>query len=176
MQNLIPSTQADVCPPKPIHRLDYPTTGLLLIGKTRTSIIALNKLFEQKKIEKKYLAVSIGKMKSPYGIIKDDIDEKEAESHYQVIQTVASERFEYLNLLELSPKTGRRHQLRKHLATLGNPLLGDKEYGIEGLILNGKGLYLHAYSLDFIHPITEEVISIKDSIPKRFRKLFDFEV
>ena len=54
-------------------------------------------------------------------------------------------------MVKLDPQTGRRHQLRKHLASIANPILGDKEYGIENLILNGKGLYLHAYSLGFAH-------------------------
>ncbi len=62
-QNLKKSTQADAIDPKPVHRLDFPTTGLLLVEKTTTSISALNTLFESKKIAKTYYSITIGKMK-----------------------------------------------------------------------------------------------------------------
>jgi len=75
-------------------------------------------------------------------------------------------------LVQLEPQTGRRHQLRKHLSNIGNPILGDSVYGIENLILKGKGLYLHAYSLKFIHPFTNKEVYLKDDFPKRFRKIF----
>ena len=171
VQNLQKSTQTDATKPQPTHRLDYPTTGLLLIGKTSSSIIALNKLFENKEIEKNYIAITIGKMK-PSGTINFPIDDKESLSHYKVLKTVVSERFKFLNLVQLVPKTGRRHQLRKHLSAIGNPILGDKEYGIENLILNGKGLYLHASSLEFSHPFTKEKINLISEIPNRYIKIF----
>lgn len=170
-QNLVKSNQADFVRPQPVHRLDYPTTGVLLIGKTSSSILALNQLFENKSIIKTYFAVTIGKMEDR-GSITVAVDDKEAISEYEVLETVVSERFEFLNLVKLHPKTGRRHQLRKHLASKGNPILGDVSYGIENLILKGKGLYLHAYSLEFIHPKTEEKMCIKKSLPYKFTKLF----
>ncbi|MFK7900178.1 MAG: RluA family pseudouridine synthase [Cyclobacteriaceae bacterium] len=170
-QNLKKSNQPDTVRPRPVHRLDYPTTGVLVIGKTRASILALNKLFENKEITKTYFAVVIGELESK-GSIDSLVDKKEALSYYEVIQTVPSPRFKYLNLVKLFPKTGRRHQLRNHLANIGNPILGDKEYGKEGLILNGKGIYLHAYSLEFTHPFTKEAIYIEDKLPQKFLKLF----
>ncbi|WP_338760296.1 RluA family pseudouridine synthase [Bernardetia sp. ABR2-2B] len=172
-QNLKKSNLDDSTIPQPVHRLDYGTTGVLLVGKTASSIRALNKLFENKEIEKMYYAVSIGKMKELGGIIKTEVDKKEAQSDYQIIKSVKSERFEFLNLVKLEPKTGRRHQLRVHLASIGNPILGDKDYGIENLILNGKGIYLHAYRLEFVHPFTKEIISIEDELPQKFLKLFN---
>ncbi len=170
-QNLIKSRQLDAVKAKPIHRLDYPTTGLLLIGKTNASIIALNKLFEYKQIKKTYFAVTIGQMEVS-GIINTLIDNKNSETHYEVLKTVVSKRFEYLNLVKLSPKTGRRHQLRKHMLSLGNPILGDKEYCNEKLILNGKGMYLHAGILEFIHPFTKQQIKIKKDFSNKFKKIF----
>lgn len=170
-QNLKESSLADACCPQPVHRLDYPTTGALLIGKTNSSIRELNKLFENKQIEKTYYAVTIGEMNNE-GTITSDVDDKPAESHYTLCSTVPSPRFGKLNLVKLKPKTGRKHQLRIHLASIGNPILGDKNYGIEKLILNGKGLYLHAYSLEFIHPFTKENLFIKDEIMERFQKIF----
>jgi len=170
-QNLTMSSLPDVVRPRPVHRLDYPTTGLLLVGKTSSSILILNKLFEKKEVQKTYHAICIGKMKSNE-IICAPVDDKEAVSSYKVLQSVASKRFGYLNLVTLSPKTGRKHQLRNHLSGIGNPILGDKEYGIEGQILNGKGLYLHASDLSFIHPFTKEQMVVKSELPKKFIKIF----
>lgn len=171
-QNLQPSSLADVTKPQPVHRLDFATTGLLLVGKTSSSIRALNQMFEDKKVAKAYYAVAIGEMNDD-GEIASEIDGKSSRSYYQRLEMVTSERFGHLNLLKMNLDTGRRHQLRKHLASIGNPILGDKDYGVEGLILNGKGLYLHAYSLDFNHPFTNEAISFKDDLPQRFKKIFD---
>ncbi|SHJ38185.1 23S rRNA pseudouridine1911/1915/1917 synthase [Arenibacter nanhaiticus] len=170
-QNLHSSTQEDKISPRPAHRLDYPTTGLLLIGKTNTALAALHQLFEHKTIAKTYFAVAIGAMKTQ-GTIQEPVDGKMAISSYEVLKTVPSERFQWLNLVKLSPKTGRRHQLRKHLASLNNPILGDKEYGTEPLILNGKGLYLHAYSLTFTHPFSQEKMTFTKALPSKFTKLF----
>ena len=170
-QNLQPSALPDTTKPQPVHRLDYATTGVLLTGKTGSAIRKLNQLFEDKKIKKTYYAVTIGTM-PPHGKITTPIDDKFAESHFEIIQSVASEKYGTLNLVKLDPKTGRRHQLRKHLASLGNPILGDQTYGKEGFILKGKGLYLHAYSLEFIHPFTDEKIRITDDLPERFTKIF----
>ncbi|TVZ55566.1 23S rRNA pseudouridine1911/1915/1917 synthase [Lutibacter sp. Hel_I_33_5] len=170
-QNLQKSTQFDAVRPRPVHRLDYPTSGVLLIGKTNASILALNKLFENKEIQKTYHAICIGKMNSE-GKINNPIDNKEAITNYKVIEMVVSERFKFLNLVKLNPKTGRKHQLRKHLSENGNQILGDKEYGKEELQLKGKGLYLHASSLEFEHPFTHEKISVIKELPKKFRKIF----
>ncbi|MCK5441297.1 MAG: RluA family pseudouridine synthase [Maribacter sp.] len=170
-QNLNPSTLADATKPQPVHRLDYPTTGILLAGKTSSGIRALNGLFEDKTIQKTYYAVTIGKMDSK-GKITATIDSKKAQSNYIVKESVSSKKFGQLNLVELEPKTGRRHQLRKHLSTIGNPILGDREYGIENLIVKGKGLYLHAYSLEFIHPFTNEKLHLKVGLPQKFTKIF----
>ncbi|AOW20064.1 RluA family pseudouridine synthase [Urechidicola croceus] len=171
IQNLKKSIKIDAVKPQPVHRLDYPTTGLLLIGKTSSSILKLNKLFENKEIQKVYHAITIGDMKSS-GSVDFTIDKKESFSYYKVLNTVPSERFKCLNLVKLTPKTGRKHQLRKHLSAIGNPILGDKLYGKDGFILNGKGLYLHAYSLEFEHPFTKEKMYFHKDNPKNFDKIF----
>lgn len=170
-QNLKKSTLSDAVKPQPIHRLDYPTSGLLLIGKTSSSITELGKLFKNKEIQKTYFAITIGEMEEKGGI-DFPIDEKESFTQFEVLQSVISERFEYLNLVKLKPKTGRKHQLRKHLSAIGSPILGDKEYFKEGLILNGKGLYLHASTLGFVHPFTKEKVTITKSLPKKFTNIF----
>ena len=170
-QNIQASTLLDATNPQPVHRLDYATTGLLLVGKTSSSIRALNKRFEEKRIEKTYYAATIGQMKEQ-GSISSDIDGKSAQSDYQVCESVSSNRFGTLNLVKLTPHTGRRHQLRKHLAGIGHPILGDKEYGSEPFILRGKGIYLHAYSLRFTHPFTHKGVLFTDELPRKFDKIF----
>ncbi|MEH6657505.1 RluA family pseudouridine synthase [Leeuwenhoekiella marinoflava] len=171
LQNLGYSKQEDKCKPQPVHRLDFATTGALLIGKTKKSIRLLNKLFENKEVSKTYYAVTIGNMPAN-GAINQPINDKPANSLFEVCDTVASPRFEKLNLVKLNPLTGRRHQLRKHLSGMGNPILGDRDYTPEALLLKGKGMYLHAYSLKFQHPFTLEDLVIKDELPKGFKKLF----
>ena len=170
-QNITKSNLPDATTPQPVHRLDYATTGILLVGKTSSSIRALNTMFENKTIQKSYAAITIGNMDIK-GRIMLKIDGKKSQSKYKLLASTTSKRFGKLNLVRLKPKTGRRHQLRKHLSSIGNPILGDKEYGIENLILYGKGMYLHAYSLKFEHPFTKEKIYLKDPLPQKFKKIF----
>jgi 23S rRNA pseudouridine1911/1915/1917 synthase len=174
-QNLKPSTLTDAARPQPVHRLDYATTGILLIGKTYSSIRTLNKLFENKAVKKTYFAVTIGEI-LPRGTIDSSIDGKASQSDYRLLESVTSKRFGKLNLVQLEPKTGRRHQLRKHLASIGAPILGDAEYGKEDLVLKGKGLYLHAFSLQFVHPFTKQEVHLKDELPKKFAKIFSYRL
>ncbi len=170
--NIKPSFQKDALPnPQAIHRLDFPTSGVLLVGKTHSTVKTLNKLFEERKIVKTYHAITIGEMNKE-GTITTNVDGKNASSEYTVLREVNSERFGSLNLTKLVPHTGRKHQLRRHMAELGNPILGDADYGKEGLILKGKGLYLHASSLEFIHPLTNEQLKINAPLPKKFLKIF----
>ena len=171
VQNIKASKLPDATKPQPVHRLDYATTGILLVGKTSSSIRALNKMFENKEVKKTYYAVTIGEMNAQ-GKITSEVDGKKSQSNYTLCESVPSVKFGILNLVHLEPQTGRRHQLREHLLHIGNPILGDKEYGIENLILNGKGLYLHAYSLNFIHPFTNKEVHLKDEFPQKFRKIF----
>lgn len=169
---LTPSAEKDaLAKPQAIHRLDYPTSGVVLVGKTTNAVVQLNQLFEKREVFKTYFAIVVGKP-DVEGSISLPVDDKQAETLFSVKETVASERFGALSLVELHPTTGRRHQLRKHLAHMGCPILGDKEYGTEGLILHGKGLFLHAFALRFLHPITQKVVKVEAPFPKKFGKLF----
>lgn len=170
--NLTRSNQPDALQrPQPIHRLDYPTTGALLIGKTVSVVTALNKLFEHRDISKIYHAIVTGSI-NDFGIIATEVDGKPSKSEYRKIAVILSPKYEFLNLLELIPHTGRRHQLRKHLAGIGNPIFGDALYKKEGAFVKGTSLYLHASSLRFDHPVTKESIFITAPLPKKFTKLF----
>lgn len=173
------STQKDALDrPLPAHRLDYPTSGCLLIGKTSETLQALHLLFKTRKIAKTYLAVTIGKQtlpdgrQNPQGIITEPIDGKESKSSYTILKTLPSKKYGALNLVELTPHTGRRHQLRKHMLHLGNPIFGDTFYSKE--IKNGKGngLYLQAISLKFEHPYTYAPVMISCPTAKKIKQLF----
>ncbi|MXV39137.1 RluA family pseudouridine synthase [Flavobacteriaceae bacterium Ap0902] len=172
-QNLKSSTQIDATAPHPVHRLDYPTSGLLAIGKTRQTRQLLHEMFEHKEVMKIYHAVCVRRFMMKEGVITEPLDEKEAVTRYKVIQSEISEKFEALNLVELSPETGRTHQLRRHLLHLGNPIMGDQKYYIEGFKHQGYGLYLHATQLRFYHPITTQQIIVKSELPKKFKRLFN---
>ena len=143
----------------------------MLVGKTSTSIQQLNKLFEFKEISKTYVAITVGKMCSA-GTINLEIDGKNASTNFKVLKSLDSKRFKALNLVQLHPKTGRKHQLRKHLSGIGHQILGDKIYGVDNLKLKGKGLYLHAHSLSFLHPFTNKEVFFESELPQRFKKLF----
>ncbi len=170
--NLAQSQEKDALPyPQPAHRLDYATSGLVLIGKTASCLTALNQQFENHQIQKTYHALSAGAMEQE-GIVKTPIDGKSATSYYKVLDAVASERYDRLNLLELRPSSGRRHQLRKHLASIGHPILGDKDYATGQLKNFGKGLYLQASSLVFEHPVTKEKMQFELELPKKFKNIF----
>ncbi len=171
-KNLRPSSQADALQrPEPIHRLDHPTSGILLIGKTSKAVILLNRLFEIKKIKKTYLAVTIGAQKKS-GVITTPIDQKASKTTYTILDSLDSQKFQALHLVQLQPETGRKHQLRKHLSQHGNPILGDIHYGIRGKISTGNGLYLHAYALQFTHPFLNKKLAFKTSPPEKFKRLF----
>lgn len=158
--NLQDSSQSDAIYPKPIHRLDGPTSGLLIIAKTANSLMLLGQMLEQKKIQKTYHAIVTGKLCNT-GEIDTPIENQEALTTYESIKVIPSLRNEHLSLVKLSPKTGRTHQLRIHLSNLGYPIVGDKLYGKTGKTLLHKGLFLAATQVEFTHPITEQVLKVE---------------
>ncbi|MEM9886693.1 MAG: RluA family pseudouridine synthase [Bacteroidota bacterium] len=157
--------------PKPAHRLDFPTSGVLLVAKTQGTLASLKKQFEAHQIQKVYHAICIGEIPQK-GYLKSPIQGKWASTQYEVLERVASSKYGYLNLLEVQILTGRRHQIRIHLSEIGHPILGDVQYGKESLTSSGNGLYLHASSIQFQHPITQVVVSISQMLPKKFKKIF----
>lgn len=159
--------------PEPIHRLDYPTTGALVIGKTATIVAQLNKLFELQEVEKTYWAVVQGKFPNTEQL-QTKVDGKEALTHCRVLQQLESTKYDQLSLLELQPKTGRRHQLRQQLYALGTPIFGDRDYFIPEKQNSGNGLYLHALSIRFLHPETNKEVYVHASPPEKFGRLFPY--
>ncbi len=158
---------------RPVHRLDRPTSGLLLVAKTASTLMLLGQQLEKRKIHKKYRAIVAGNINDS-GEINTSINGQEALSSYKCISRGRSLKTEWVSLVELYPHTGRTHQLRIQMADYGFPIVGDKQYGT-GPILKGKGLFLAAVELRFSHPKTEKPISIKIEQPSKFDSFIESE-
>lgn len=172
--NLIPSHLKDALDyPRPVHRLDNPTSGLLLVAKTATIQRELHYLFEANKIEKTYYAVVAGRLHKQ-GTISAPINTKESLTTYQVLREVPSLQNKYLSLVELHPKTGRTHQLRIHMAQQNTPIVGDRLYAPSN-VLKHKGLFLCAAKLIFHHPILKERIELQATLPEKFTNYLNRE-
>ena len=140
-----------------VHRLDKETSGILIVAKTREYAQLFTSLFRIRKIHKTYIALAHGKVSSKINTLKDELvtydnDKKivqKAISHIRVIKFV--ENFSYV---ELNPITGRKHQLRKQLYNIGNPIVGDDKYFMyrraDKTKKKSKNLMLHAYKIKFM--------------------------
>ncbi|MFO7720646.1 MAG: RluA family pseudouridine synthase [Gillisia sp.] len=171
--NLNVSPEQDALPfPMPVHRLDNPTSGLLLIAKTRAAQTKLNLAFEHKEIQKTYLALVHGKATETC-TFNSKIEGKTAITKIKRIGAFSYKDKPY-SILEVYPETGRTHQIRIHLSENYFPIVGDMEYGLKIHPFQKKGLYLTAIALDFSHPINQEAMSVKIEPPQKFRILKDF--
>ena len=169
--NLRKSTQPDALfIPTPVHRLDNQTSGILLIAKTKTAQIGLGKQFKNKTIQKTYNAIVIGKILEN-STINTPIENKPSETSFEIIKSVKSLKYIHLTPLKALPKTGRTHQIRIHLASIGHQILGDKLYGNPELIHKGKGLFLCASEIAFLHPTTFLETTIKINLPQKFTSI-----
>jgi 23S rRNA pseudouridine1911/1915/1917 synthase len=156
------------------HRIDVPTKGLVLLAKTKSALISMNRAFQNQDIHKAYVAVVHGQVEEE-GTIDKPIGDKPACTHYESLRIVPSRQFGHLTLLRLLPETGRTHQLRIHLQGIGHPVLGDNQYTSDKPTLQGKGLFLCAYELEFQHPVTSEEIKLSIPVPNRFRRIIERE-
>ena len=169
--NLKPSAETDALKwPLPVHRLDYSTSGLLLVAKTKAVLTALGILFEKRQVKKKYRAIVVGKIPES-GTIEIPINHQEAITRFVVVSHSRSLHTGWLSLVDLYPSTGRTHQLRIHLSAYGYPILGDKLYDKSEHVLKGKGLFLSAVELSFEHPILKTAISAGIEMPQKFARL-----
>lgn len=159
-----------------IHRLDFGTSGLLVLARSKVSATHLNNQFQAKQVKKKYIAILDGLVEQDEMIIDAPIardDEnfpkmqiaasgKSAQSYLKVLQRndqLKQTRVEY------TPKTGRTHQLRIHSAHIGHPILGCDIYGTEHSQSAAPRLCLHASELSFTHPETEQLMRFTSDCP-----------
>ncbi|QED38732.1 RluA family pseudouridine synthase [Antarcticibacterium arcticum] len=171
--NLARSTEPDTLPyPMPVHRLDNPTSGLLLVAKTRNAQIILNRAFECQEIQKTYVALVSG-LAPPCAVYTNEIEGKNAKSEISLIKYISKAQGEF-SLLEVLPKTGRTHQIRIHLSGNGFPIVGDRDYGgFKGF--NG-GLYLASTGIKFLHPVSGKPMDISIPIPGKFKKFASLQM
>ncbi len=145
-----------------VHRLDFSTSGLMVIAQNRESHRILSCQFENRETEKTYVAKVFGQPEQAFGVVDlplrcdwerrplqivDHQQGKDALTHWKII-----ERFENSCLVELSPTTGRTHQLRVHMQAMGHPILGDELYAHEEAYSMADRLNLHAKELIINHP------------------------
>lgn len=162
-----------------VHRLDMATSGIMVMTLHKDAHRKMSKLFELRLISKRYLARVFGKIGSSEGAVdlplicdwpnrpKQMVDHergKQALTHYKVLQSDDSE-----TLVELTPVTGRSHQLRVHMLSLGHPILGDRLYAHKCALGAANRLQLHAQKLAFNHPISLEPVDFQCSTPFSFK-------
>lgn len=170
---ILPSDQPDSLKrARAAHRLDAPTSGIVLFAKTAQSRIELGRMFEEQEIKKTYHAIVVGTPSSQ--IIDDPIGEKEASSELQHEKSFHSLRTKSMSLVKLMPSTGRTHQLRIHMEKIGCPIVGDSLYG-KDVGIRHKGLFLAASQVSFKHPITKKKMNIVCPIPHKFHSLIHRE-
>ncbi len=160
--------------PSPAHRLDNQTGGLMIIAKDELSLVDLSGQFENQKITKRYRAVVAGKMTGD-GVIEGEIEGRPARTIYRSARISPSLKTGHLTLVDLWPVTGRRNQLRIHLAAAGCPVIGDKLYSGEAPVLKGKGLFLWSVEISFRHPVTGYTVTVRIEEPKKFTRFVDRE-
>lgn len=164
-----------------VHRIDRDTTGALLICKDDVVHRDLAEQLKEHSIKRRYIAIVQGNIKEDEGVVNAPIGRhpverkkmainhkngKEAITHYKVL-----ERFGQATYIECRLETGRTHQIRVHMASLGHPLLGDTVYGSSKNPYHLEGQALHAMILGFVHPITKEYIECVAPIPEYFSNL-----
>ena len=161
-----------------VHRIDKDTSGLLLVAKNDRSHLFLSEQIKEHTVQRAYLSILIGRLKDNEGDVHGPIgrhptdrkkmaivaDGREAHTHYTVLEELRG-----ATLIEARLTTGRTHQIRVHMASLGHPVLGDPVYGpkkspypVEG------GQLLHAYKLGFVHPTTGENMLFEAKPEERF--------
>lgn len=160
-----------------VHRLDRPTSGIVIFARTSKALERLNKMLREKTIKKTYWAVVKGfpskekntlinflkknsKNNKSTAHLREVPGSKKAILHYQLLKKL--DRF---SLLEIDLETGRHHQIRTQLSSIGHPIKGDLKYNFSRSNKDGS-IHLHARKIEFIHPVNKELIQITSPTPK----------
>lgn len=175
---LAETTDDDPVRPGIVHRLDRNTSGLIVLAKSKAAKEYMQKQFQDRNIQKTYIALVIGHLDQDEAIIKvplgrskthplkriADPEGKDAITAYKVIDRIGN-----YDLVEAKPSTGRTHQLRAHFAHLGHPIVGDKLYGADSFLNLGR-YFLHAAKLSFVAPNNTKV-KVEAPLPKELEAL-----
>lgn len=163
-----------------VHRLDKDTSGLLVVAKNDAAHVELQRQIQCKECRRIYLALLEGNVKQDNGIIDKPIGRSKSDrkkmdivpngrnavTHYEVL-----ERYGAYTLVRFELKTGRTHQIRVHAKYMGHPVVGDRTYGYKNCRFNLDGQLLHAWRLQFTHPVTGESMSFTAPLPDYFEKV-----
>jgi 23S rRNA pseudouridine1911/1915/1917 synthase len=173
--------------PGVVHRLDKKTSGLLIVAKSNLAHVRLSRAFQNREIQKTYVALVHGKLPKVTGTIELAIGRhptvrtkmaagvargRSAYTEYRVLEV-----FRGFSLMEISIKTGRTHQIRVHLSAIGHPVVGDEVYGERSTKEFSKRFgplnrfFLHASSLRFVHPMTGVLLEFHSPLPMELQKL-----
>ncbi len=159
------------------HRIDRPTSGLVLLAKTSKALVRLNKMFQEKQIQKTYWAVVKNKPQNSEGTLVHFLvrnpEKNKSTAHDNEVKGSKRAELSYrmklsldnYHLLEVYPKTGRHHQIRSQLSAIGSPIKGDVKYGFDRTNSDAS-IHLHARSIEFIHPVSKEKQKISAPAPK----------
>ena len=165
-----------------VHRIDKDTSGVLVIAKNDDSHNFLSMQLKDHSMKREYYAIVEGRLKNDDGVIDKPIgrnkkdrlkmgiveDGKRAVTHYKVL-----ERYNGYTLIKCILETGRTHQIRVHMASIGFPLVGDPLYGFKRQKFKLEGQVLHAKTLGFIHPTTKEYLEFESDLPEYFQALIE---
>lgn len=177
--------------PVPVHRLDRKTSGLLLLAKKTEWVMSFQQLFEEQRIQKKYVALLRGHI-AHEGIIETPVKNdrgnyKDASTFFRCLAhlerdfSIPPYEQQRYSLVELTPKTGRMHQLRIHANKIAHPIINDPKYGNRHHnhyfqnVLGIHELFLHAHTLQFTHPFTGNELNLKAVFPTFWKSFTDFD-
>lgn len=166
-----------------VHRIDKDTSGILVIAKNDEAHNDLAAQFKEHSIKREYYALVEGKFSKVEGTVDKPIsrdkkerikmainsDGKRAVTHYEVLEQYDKG----VSLVKCTLETGRTHQIRVHMASIGHPLVGDLIYGYKRQKFNIEGQALHAKTLGFIHPRTKEYMEFTSELPNYFKELLE---
>ena len=154
-----------------VHRIDKETSGLLIIAKNRKYAQLFTSLFRIRKIHKTYLALVYGKVSNSVKTMRDELtyyENKKKITQKAISNLKIIKSNEGYSFVELNPITGRKHQLRKQLLKIGNPIVGDNKYFLNNRkIFKGKSLMLHAYRIKFM------INNVQYNFKAKYNKLFE---
>lgn len=166
-----------------VHRIDRDTTGSLVACKNNAAHLCLAGQLKEHSVNRRYVAICYGSLEEEEGVIDSPIGRhpterkkmavnerngRRAVTHYRVLQ-----RFEKYTYIECRLETGRTHQIRVHMASIGHPLLGDEVYTNRKCPFSLQGQTLHAKTLGFRHPSTGEYVEVEAPLPEYFSHLLD---